>query len=218
MIAENLQAVQQTIPANVKLVAVSKMNSIERVLEVYHSGHKVFGENRVQELLPKYEALPKDIEWHLIGHLQTNKVKYIAPFVSLIQSVDSHKLLREINKEAQKNSRTIDVLLQFHVAQEETKFGFLLSEVQEMLKNGISDYKNVRIIGIMGMASNVDSEQQIRKEFKTLKSIFEELKQNYFPNDTDFKELSMGMSSDYQIAIEEGATIVRVGSKIFGSR
>ncbi len=215
MIAENLQVVQQTIPANVKLVAVSKMNSIERILEVYHAGHKVFGENRVQELLPKYEALPKDIEWHLIGHLQTNKVKYIAPFVSLIQSVDSHKLLREINKEAQKNSRTIDVLLQFHVAQEETKFGFSLPEAREMLKNGISDYKNIRIVGIMGMASNVDNEQQIRKEFKILKSIFEELKQNYFPNDTNFKELSMGMSSDYQLAIEEGATIVRVGSKIF---
>ncbi|HRO76575.1 MAG TPA: YggS family pyridoxal phosphate-dependent enzyme [Crocinitomicaceae bacterium] len=215
MIAENLQVVQQTIPANVKLVAVGKMNSIERILEVYHAGHKVFGENRVQELLPKYEALPKDIEWHLIGHLQTNKVKYIAPFVSLIQSVDSHKLLREINKEAQKNSRTIDVLLQFHVAQEETKFGFSLPEAREMLKNGISDYKNIRIVGIMGMASNVDNEQQIRKEFKILKSIFEELKQNYFPNDTNFKELSMGMSSDYQLAIEEGATIVRVGSKIF---
>lgn len=215
MIAENLQVVQQTIPANVKLVAVSKMNSIERILEVYHAGHKVFGENRVQELLPKYEALPKDIEWHLIGHLQTNKVKYIAPFVSLIQSVDSQKLLIEINKEAQKNNRTIDILLQFRVAQEETKFGFSLPEAREMLKNGISDYKNIRIVGIMGMASNVDNEQQIRKEFKILKSIFEELKQNYFPNDTNFKELSMGMSSDYQIAIEEGATIVRVGSKIF---
>lgn len=215
MIAEHLQAVQQTIPSDVKLVAVSKMNNAERILEVYHAGHKVFGENRVQELLPKYEALTKDIEWHLIGHLQTNKVKYIAPFVSLIQSVDSYKLLIEINKEAQKNNRIIDVLLQFHVAKEETKFGFSLSEVQEMLKNGISDYKNIRIIGIMGMASNVDSEQQIRKEFQALKSIFDTLKKNYFPNDTNFKELSMGMSSDYQIAIEEGATIVRVGSKIF---
>lgn len=216
MIKENLLLIQSEIPENVTLVAVSKLNTADRVLEAYQAGQKVFGENRVQELLPKYEVLPKDIEWHLIGHLQTNKVKYIAPFISLIQSVDSLKLLAEINKEAKKNNRVINVLLQFHVAQEETKFGLDLVEAKDLLESDLyKSMKNVCVVGIMGMASNTNNEAQIRKEFKQLKEIFTCLKKDFFFLDEKFKELSMGMSSDYQVAINEGATIVRVGSKIF---
>jgi hypothetical protein len=216
MITENLQRVLKEIPSTVKLVAVSKLNTTERILEAYQAGQRVFGENRVQELVPKYEALPKDIEWHLIGHLQTNKVKYIASFISVIQSIDSLKLLVEVNKEAKKNNRIIDVLLQFHVAQEETKFGLDLEEARILLQSQeYLEMNNVRVIGIMGMASFTEKESQIRLEFQELKQIFEKIKHDFFDKDAHFKELSMGMSSDYQLAITEGASIVRVGSKIF---
>lgn len=216
MIADNLNTTQKTIPEGVKLVAVSKNNSVERVFEAYQAGQRVFGENRVQELVAKQEILPKDIEWHLIGHLQTNKVKYIAPFVSLIHSIDSLRLLEEVNKEAKKNNRIIDVLLQFHVAQEETKFGLTLEEAADMLlSEKYASLLNIRIVGIMGMASNVVDDSQIRLEFRELKQHFDFLKQKFFSEQIFFQELSMGMSSDYQIAIKEGSTIVRVGSKIF---
>jgi PLP dependent protein len=216
MIKDNLTQVRDNIPEGVKLVAVSKNNPVESVLEAYSVGQKVFGENRVQELLPKHEALPKDIEWHLIGHLQRNKVKFIASFVSVIHSIDSFKLLKEVNSEAKRNNRVIDVLLQFHVAQEETKYGLSLEDAVAILEDpSFQEMKNIRVIGIMGMASFVEDENQIRQEFKKLKLIFDKMKMNYFPTVSSFKELSMGMSSDYQLAIEEGSTIVRVGSKIF---
>lgn len=216
MIQENLKKVLKEIPAGVKLVAVSKMNTIERIQEAYDVGQRVFGENRVQELMPKFEALPKDIEWHLIGHLQTNKVKSIAPFVSMIHSIDSEKLLFEVNRQARKAERSINVLLQFHVAQEDTKFGFTVEEAEEMFAQiKMSNLTNVVISGVMAMASNVDSQDQIRKEFQKVKEIFTHFKKKYFLEDENFKEISMGMSGDYQLAIKEGTTIVRVGSKIF---
>lgn len=216
MIKDNLARVRATVPENVTLVAVSKNNSVERILEAYTAGQKVFGENRVQELLPKYEALPKDIEWHVIGHLQTNKVKFIAPFVSVIHSIDSFRLLKEVNAQARKNERIIEVLLQFHVAQEETKYGLSYEDAVAILEDpSFREMKNIRVVGIMGMASFVDDENQIRQEFKKLKTIFDKIKEHYFSKDDSFKELSMGMSSDYQLAIEEGSTMVRVGSKIF---
>lgn len=216
MIAENLKEVLSGIPDHVKLVAVSKMNPVARVMEAYDAGQRIFGENKVQELLPKYEALPKDIEWHLIGHLQTNKVKFIAPFISMIHSVDSFRLLEEINKQAKKNSRMIDVLLQFHIAEEETKYGFVMEEIREMVKEkSFYEMENVRISGVMGMASNTENSEQVRFEFIELANIFETLKSHFFKFNDDFREISMGMSGDYQLAIEEGSTIVRVGSKIF---
>lgn len=216
MIAESLKAVMSGIPDHVKLVAVSKMNNTERIMEAYHAGQRVFGENKVQELLPKYETLPKDIEWHLIGHLQTNKVKFIAPFISMIHSVDSFRLLEEINKQAKKNNRVIDVLLQLHIAEEETKYGFVIEEIREMVKEkSFYEMQNVRISGVMGMASNTEDNEQVRFEFIELVNIFETLKSHFFKFNDDFKEISMGMSGDYQLAIEEGSTIVRVGSKIF---
>lgn len=216
MIAENYLKIKSVIPEHVTLVTVSKLNSVERVMEAYQAGCRIFGENRVQELLPKYEAMPKDIHWHLIGHLQSNKVKYIAPFIQMIQSVDSLKLLLEINKEAKKNRRIINVLLQFHVAQEETKFGLSLDKAKELLHqaNG-SSLENICFSGIMGIATQTDDEKLIRIEFQTLKNYFNTLKYEFFSNDLSFKEISMGMSHDYSIAIEEGSTIIRVGSKIF---
>lgn len=216
MIKDHLKQVRASIPKKVKLVAVSKTNSVERILEAHVAGQKIFGENRVQELLPKHEALPKDIEWHVIGHLQTNKVKFIAPFVSVIHSIDSFRLLKEVNAQARKNERIIEVLLQFHVAQEETKYGLSYEDAVAILEDpSFREMKNIRVVGIMGMASFVDDENQIRQEFKKLKTIFDKIKEHYFSKDDSFKELSMGMSSDYQLAIEEGSTMVRVGSKIF---
>ena len=187
--------------------------------EAYEAGQRVFGENRVQELAEKYEILPKDIEWHMIGHLQTNKVKYMAAFVSLIHGVESLKLLETIDKEGKKHDRVIPCLLQFYIASEETKFGLDMEEAKALLEsNDYKQMKNVKIVGVMGMATNTDDEMQVRREFHHLKEIFDELKATYFAENPEFKELSMGMSGDYRIAVEEGSTMVRVGSSIFGAR
>ncbi len=218
-IAENLKSVKQDLPKHVDLVAISKTKPNEAIMEAYEAGQKVFGENRVQELTQKHEELPKNIKWHMVGHLQSNKVKYIAPFVHLIHGVDKPKLIKEIDKQAKKHDRVIDVLLQFHIAEEETKFGFNYEEAEEMLSNPkFKEYENVRVCGVMGMATFTDDEEQIRKEFKQLAQFFQQLKNNYFKNSEYFKEISMGMTNDYKIAIEEGATLVRIGSLIFGKR
>jgi pyridoxal phosphate enzyme (YggS family) len=202
-----------------QLIAVSKTHGHKRIMEVYAQGQRIFGENRVQELVPKYEALPKDIEWHLIGTLQTNKVKYIMPFVAMVHSVDSEKLLIEINKQAEKHHRIIPVLLQFHIAQEETKHGFVMDEAEAMLQNlPLSSMPNIRISGVMGMATFTDDKAQVRSEFRTLKQIFNQLKQQFFATDAHFKEISMGMSADWELALEEGSTLVRIGSLVFGER
>jgi pyridoxal phosphate enzyme (YggS family) len=219
-IANNLLKYKNELDARaVQLVAVSKYQDAEAVLEAYNAGQRVFGENIVQELVEKASILPNDIQWHLIGHLQTNKVKYIAPFISLIESVDSLKLLQEINKHALKNKRTIDCLLQVYIADEDTKYGLGFDEVVELLRaEELQELKNVRIVGLMGIASNTDSEKRIRDEFEELKVLFDGLKLSYFRKEDSFKEISMGMSSDYKIAIEEGSTMVRIGSSIFGKR
>ncbi|MCF8253387.1 MAG: YggS family pyridoxal phosphate-dependent enzyme [Bacteroidia bacterium] len=219
MIAANIQKINQEIGATARLIAVSKTKPKELLLEAYEAGQRLFGENKVQEMLEKYQELPKDIEWHLIGHLQSNKVKYIAPFVSLIHSVDSYKLLETINKEALKNNRVIPVLLQIYIAQEDTKFGLNQTELTELLDSlRLNPLENIEIVGLMGMASNTENEELIRKEFAGLKTLFEELKNNYFSQSPSFKEISMGMSSDYLLAVKEGSTLVRVGSSIFGNR
>lgn len=218
-VAQSLSQIQKLIPSNVQLVAVSKTKPNELILEAYHAGQRVFGENKVQELVSKYETLPKDIQWHMIGHLQSNKVKYIAPFVDLIHGIDSFKLLQEVNKQGQKTDRIIPVLLQFHIATEETKFGFSLPEAREMLQQLRSNpLPFISIKGVMGMATFTENENQIRQEFSSLKSTFTDLKSEFFSTQNDFKVISMGMSGDYQIAIEEGSTMVRVGSAIFGER
>jgi PLP dependent protein len=219
MLKENLHSVRQLIPSNVTLVAVSKTKPISAINELYTEGQRHFGENKVQELVEKHEQLPKDIHWHLIGHLQTNKVKYVAPFVHLIHAVDSLKLLQEINKQASKNKRVISCLLQFHVAQEETKFGMSLEEANNLLHSDIyKTMQNIQISGVMGMASYTDDTEQIKAEFRLLKNYFSQLKNEFFQHSEHFSTLSMGMSSDFEIAIEEGSTLVRVGSSIFGSR
>ena len=219
MIKENLEAVRATIPANVTLVAVSKTKPVSDLQEAYDAGQRIFGENHALEMRDKHEVLPHDIQWHFIGHLQTNKIKYIIPFVSLIHSIDSENLLEAVNKEAKKHERVADCLLQFHIANEETKFGLNLEEAENLLNSdSFKQMENVRICGVMGMATFTDDEAEIRKEFHQLKTIFDTLKQNHFAGQPQFKEISMGMSDDYPIAIEEGATLVRVGSKIFGAR
>ncbi|MFN0217128.1 MAG: YggS family pyridoxal phosphate-dependent enzyme [Saprospiraceae bacterium] len=201
---------------NARLVAVSKTHSIDRILEIYQKGQRIFGENRPQEMLEKQAALPADIEWHLIGHLQTNKVKSIAPFVALIHSVDSLHLLQEIDKQALKHSRIINCLLQFHIAQEDTKYGLTEEEANELLVNpGYLSLKNVRICGVMGMATFTDDLQLVRNEFRHLKNIFDRTKAQFFPHADHFREISMGMSGDWRIALEEGSTLVRIGSLIF---
>lgn len=218
-IAENLKKIEQEIPNNVKIIAVSKTHPKEMIQEVYDFGHRVFGENKAQEMTDKYEALPKDIQWHMIGHLQTNKVKYIAPFVSMIHSVDSLKLLKEIEKEAIKNNRVIDCLLQIDIANEDTKFGMLEKEAIELLSSeDFAQLKNIRTCGVMGIGSITVDINKTRQEFKNLKVTFLTLKEKFFKNEDYFTEISMGMSSDYDIAIEEGSTIVRIGSLIFGQR
>jgi hypothetical protein len=214
-VKENISFIKNQLPEGVTLIAVSKTKSIEAIKEAYDAGQRDFGENRVQELVPKYEALPKDIRWHLIGHLQSNKVKYIAPFVHLIHSVDSENLLSEINKQAQKNDRVIPVLLQIFIAREETKFGFSFEEAEKLLKESPGKkYPNVKISGMMGMATNTEDESQVRKEFHSLKNFFSGLR----TPDSGLRTLSMGMSSDWKIAVEEGSNMIRVGSSIFGER
>ncbi len=218
-ITKNIQLLQAELPQGVRLVAVSKYHPNEAILEAYNAGQRVFGESKVQEMVAKYEALPKDIEWHFIGHLQTNKIKYMAPFVSLIHGLDSLKLLKEIDKQAAKAGRRVKCLLQIHIAQEETKFGFSPNECKEMLAQGEwRELKNIQLCGLMGMATNTDSIDQVRAEFSSLSSLFDELKSAFFTHDEAFCELSMGMSDDYPEAIEAGSTLVRVGSKIFGER
>ena len=219
MIRENLEKIRATLPETVILVAVSKTKPVSDLQEAYDAGQRIFGENHALEMRDKHEALPKDIQWHFIGHLQTNKIKYIIPFVTLIHSIDSANLLEAVNKEASKHGRVVDCLLQFHIALEETKFGLDLDEARQLLDSeALRQMQNVRICGVMGMATFTDDEAEIRKEFKHLKTIFDMLKTDYFADQPQFKEISMGMSDDYPIAVEEGATLVRVGSKIFGAR
>lgn len=219
-ITDNIKRLKKEIETiNVKLIAVSKTKPVEDVQEAYDAGQRIFGENQVQEMAEKAEKLPADIQWHLIGHLQTNKVKYIAPFVSLIHSVDSIKLLKEINKQAQKNDRIIDCLLQIYIADEETKFGLGFDEAIELLRSDdFQELKNVRIVGVMGIATNTENEKQVKEEFYELKTFFDGLKLSFFRKEDSFKEVSMGMSSDYNTAIEQGSTMVRIGSDIFGKR
>ena len=215
LISENLQAIKTTLPSIVTLVAVSKTKPNEDILQAYETGHRIFGENKIQEMASKYEALPKDIDWHMIGHVQTNKVKYMASFVKLIHGVDSLKLLKEINKRAKQNNRIIECLLQVHIAEEATKFGFDKNEVEEILKSEFyKDYGNVKIIGLMGMATNSSDNNKVAFEFSNLKNIFDKFEAEY----SDFSTLSMGMSGDYKLAIENGSNMVRVGSSIFGLR
>tara|TARA_R110000868_G_scaffold21892_2_gene90533 strand:- start:957 stop:1607 length:651 start_codon:yes stop_codon:yes gene_type:complete len=214
-IAENLKVIKQSIPKEVTLVAVSKTKPIADLMEAYEAGQRIFGENKIQEMTQKWEALPKDIEWHMIGHVQTNKVKYMAEYVALVHGVDSFKLLKEINKQAKKHHRTINCLLQVHIAEEETKFGLDKTELLELLNSDeFNALKNIKVIGLMGMATFTDKEVQVRKEFKTLYALFKDAKTIVNTLDT----VSMGMSGDYKIAIEEGSTMVRIGSSIFGSR
>lgn len=217
-IAENLLSIKNKLPEHVTLVAVSKTKPISDLMQAYDAGQRIFGENKIQEMTEKWEQMPKDIEWHMIGHVQTNKVKFMAPFVKLIHGVDSLKLLQEINKQALKNNRIIDCLLQIYIAEEETKFGLDEEEVTALLNSEeVKDMKNIRIIGLMGMATFTDNQNQIKKEFTHLKSIFEKLKtlktENCQPN-----TISMGMSGDYELAIDCGSTMIRVGSSIFGGR
>ncbi len=218
-IGKKITEINQNIPKNVKLVAVSKTKPNEVILEAYNAGQRIFGENKVQDLCLKFEELPKDIEWHFIGHPQSNKVKFIAPFIHLIHGIDSLKLLKIIDKEGQKNSRIINCLLQFHIAEESTKFGLSLEEANEILVSAeFKSLKNVEVVGVMGMATYTDNKNQIRNEFRLLNNIFNTLKNEYFSDSKKFKEISMGMSDDYSIAIEEGSTLIRVGSKLFGAR
>ena len=216
---ENLSHIYNSIPENVKIVAVSKTHTIAEIMEAYQAGHRIFGENRAQEILSKYPLLPGDIEWHFIGHLQSNKVKHIIAFTACIESVDSFSLLKEINKQAQINNRIINCLLQFHIASESSKFGLDFDEAVEMLQSeDFLKMQNIKITGVMGMATFTDDVALIRKEFRNLRNIFLKLKSDYFRHQEEFKEISMGMSGDYQIAISEGSTMVRIGTAIFGER
>ncbi|MDP2423148.1 MAG: YggS family pyridoxal phosphate-dependent enzyme [Bacteroidales bacterium] len=218
-IAANLATLKVDIPAHVGIIAVSKTHTLHEIMEAYKAGHLVFGENRVQELIEKQPMLPGDIEWHFVGHLQSNKVKFIAPFVAMIHSVDSLKLLREINREALNNDRMIKCLLQFHIATEETKYGLDLAEAAGLLGSpDLRQMKNIKICGVMGMATFTNDMNLVRKEFQLLKSIFNQLKASHFQYDETFSEISMGMTSDYDVGIEEGSTMVRIGTAIFGER
>jgi hypothetical protein len=219
-IADNIRSLKnETESIHVTLIAVSKTKSNDEILRAYSAGQRLFGENMVQELVEKFESLPKDIEWHLIGHLQTNKVKYIAPFISMVQSVDSLKLLQEIDKHAEKNKRVIDCLLQVYIADEETKYGLGFDELIELLRSEeFASLQHVRIRGLMGIATNTENEKQLKDEFYELRTFFEGVKQSFFRKDSSFDTLSMGMSSDYKIAIENGSNMVRLGSTIFGQR
>lgn len=219
MITENLQQVRKELTEKVRLVAVSKFHPVEAIAEAYRAGQRIFGESKVQEMTAKYEALPKDIEWHFIGHLQTNKVKYIVPYVALIHGIDSYKLLAEVDKQAAKVQRTVPCLLQIHIAEEESKFGFSFDECREMLEAGEwKSLSHVQLCGLMGMATYTSDTEQIAKEFCSIRNFFQEVKQKWFPQSDSFRELSIGMSSDYQQAMASGSTLVRIGSKIFGDR
>ena len=218
-LSEKINKIQKTLPAGVRLVAVSKYHPASLIQEAYDAGQRIFGESHVQELVAKHDALPKDIEWHFIGHLQTNKVKYIAPFVSLIHAVDSERLLIEIDKQAKRSGRTIPVLLQVHVAKETTKFGFTPDELLNFMENGEwRQYTNIRFSGIMCMATNTDDEALIASEFEQAKTLFHRIKEKHFSDSDTFNECSWGMSGDYPIAIEHGSTLIRIGSMIFGER
>ena len=216
---EQIKNITSSLPTTTRLIAVSKTKPTEDIQEAYNAGQRVFGENKALEMRDKHEALPKDIEWHFIGHLQTNKIKYIIPYVSLIHSIDSLNLLKEVNKEAAKKERRVDCLLQFHIAQEDTKFGLSYDEAVQLLSS--EEYKqmeNIRIVGVMGMATFTDNSDQVSAEFGSLRTIFDRLKKEYFSSVESFCELSMGMSDDYPLAIEQGSTLIRVGSAIFGKR
>lgn len=218
-IRDNLHKIKSQLPEHVTLVAVSKTKPNQDIIETLRAGQEVFGENKAQEIISKQPELPDEIKWHYIGHLQSNKAKYLAPFVDFVHSLDRKKIIKELNKEAKKNDRIINGLLQFHIAEESSKFGLSLDEAIEILKDdGLKNYPNINIAGVMGMATFTDDENQIRKEFKQLKLIFDTLKSDFFAAKESFKEISMGMSNDYQIAIEEGSTMVRIGSSIFGPR
>ena len=218
-VRSNIDKLREHVPENVKIVAVSKFHTTDEIKEAYDDGQLLFGESRVQELEEKYPLLPEDIEWHFVGSLQRNKVRFIAPFVSLIHSLDSERLMREIDKRAAANDRTIKCLLQLHVADEETKSGFTPDECREFLAGGNwKKYPNVQLAGVMGMATYTDNEEQVRDEFRRLKSLFDEWKTDYFSDTPAFKEISMGMSGDYTTAIEEGSTMVRLGTVLFGER
>lgn len=218
-IGSKIRELQNEAGADIQIVAVSKTKPVSVIKEAYETGQRIFGENKVQELQVKQPELPADIEWHMIGHLQTNKVKYIAPYVSMIHSVDRMKLLRTINKEAAKNKRVIPCLLEFHIAEEESKFGLDMMEAKQILESdAYSEMKNIQIAGVMGMATFTTDVEKIREEFALLRNIYQQLKTSYFQHDAAFKEISMGMTNDYKIAIEEGSTMLRLGSLIFGAR
>jgi hypothetical protein len=218
-IAANYRKITDGLPEGVTLVAVTKTHGPAGIMALYNCGHRIMGENKVQELLPKQEALPRDIQWHLVGHLQSNKVKYIAPFVSMIHSVDSLKLLRVIDKEARKNDRVIPCLLQIHIAEEDTKFGLSFEEACSLLESpGYRDLDHVAVAGLMGMATFTEDENQVRQEFRRLKAYFDRIRGTYFDGKPEFRHLSMGMSDDYPVAIEEGSTMIRIGTALFGDR
>ena len=219
MVKKNIQNILSELPENVQLVAVSKTKPIEMIQEAYDAGQRVFGENRAQELAEKAESLPEDIQWHMIGHLQRNKVKYIAPHVNMIHSIDSPRLLKEVNKQAKKCDRTIDVLLQFHIAREESKFGFALEEVIDLLEDeNFPKMENINVRGVMGMATFTENEEKVSEEFQALNNYFLVLQSRFFKFNDQFNIISMGMTNDYKIAIEEGSNMVRIGSAIFGAR
>lgn len=218
-ISENIQSIREKLPPQVKLIAVSKFQAIEKLQAAYQGGQRIFGESRALEMRDKHLQMPQDVEWHFIGHLQKNKIKYIAPFVSLIHAVDSAKLLKEIDKEAAKNNRVIDCLLQIHIAREEHKFGFSADELSSYLDSeDWKSLKNIRLVGLMGMATFTDNQEQIRQEFMQLKACFDQAKNGHFAQEDSFCELSIGMSDDYPIALDCGSTMVRIGSAIFGER
>jgi hypothetical protein len=217
-IKENLNKIKSSLPEHVTLVAVSKTKPVSDLMEAYDAGQRIFGENKIQEMAEKHETMPKDIQWHMIGHVQRNKVKYMAPFVSLIHGVDNFKLLKEINKQAEKNNRVIDCLLQIKIAEEDSKFGMAIKDASEIVQSKLfSELKHIQITGVMGMATFTDDQNQIKKEFDLLKSTFDNLKQHQTEN-CKLETISMGMSGDYELAIERGSTMIRVGSSIFGSR
>ncbi len=218
-VAQQITGLRKELPQGVSLLAISKYQPIEAIQEAYDAGQRMFGENHIQEMAAKAAVLPKDIEWHFTGHVQTNKIKYMAPFVSLVHAVDSFRLLREIDKHAAKHSRSIDCLLQIHIAQEDTKYGLTIDECRQLLANEPwRELEHVRITGLMAMGSNTDNMEQVRHEFRQMKQLFDELRATYFSNEPSFSQLSEGMTDDYPIAIEEGSTLVRIGSMIFGER